>query len=198
MIWGIFKKTQKEEQTSERIEAEKKVKEMMKADKVTPEFKTKKEENEIEKMKSRVWGEKFYREEKMFEKQAERNLTGIELEKAGKVDEAIELFEKNVEENFIGSHPYYRLAIIYRKRGQIDEEIRVLEKAISVFKKDDKQEQFKTRLGKIYNKLAMSYHQDEQYDDEVEILEKALKVFKGDKFFKRRLEKAKALKESKN
>jgi len=197
MIWRIFRKTKKEEKSSERIEAEKKVKEMMKTDKVTPKFRTKKEENEIEKMKRSVWGEKFYREEKMFEKQAERNLTAHELEKVRKIDEAIELYEQNVEENFIGSHSYKRLAIIYGKRGQIEEEIRVIEKAISVFKKDNKQEQFKTRLGKIYNKLAMSYHQDEQYDDEVEILEKALKVFKGDEFLKRRLEKANALKESK-
>jgi tetratricopeptide (TPR) repeat protein len=197
MSWGIFKKTKKEERSGERIVAEKKVKEMMKADKITPEFKSRRKEKEIEEIKKRIWGEKAYREDRRFEKQAERNLTGIELEKAGKIDEAIELYEKNVEENFIGSHPYNRLAIIYRKHGQIDDEVRVLEKAVSVFKKGNKQEKFKIRLEKIYNKLAMSYHQDEQYADEIEILGKALRVFKGDEFFKARLEKAKALKESK-
>jgi len=68
-----------------------------------------------------------------FDKQVERNLKGIELEKAGRVDEAIALYELNIEENFEGNHPYDRLATIHRKRNQIDSEIRVLEKAILVF-----------------------------------------------------------------
>ena len=63
----------------------------------------------------------------------ERNLKGIELEKAGQIDRAIELYERNIEENFDENHPYDRLAIIYRQRNQIDDEIRVLEKAIWVF-----------------------------------------------------------------
>lgn len=62
-----------------------------------------------------------------------RNLEGIRLEKEGQVDMAIELYEANISENFEGSHPYDRLAIIYRKRKQIDDEIRVLEKAIWVY-----------------------------------------------------------------
>jgi len=68
-----------------------------------------------------------------FNAQVERNLRGIELENSGRVDEAVRLYEENVTDNFIGNHPYDRLAIIYRKRKQIDEEIRVLEKAILVF-----------------------------------------------------------------
>jgi len=68
-----------------------------------------------------------------FDKQVERNLKGIQLEKDGQVDEAIKLYESNIEENFEGNHPYDRLAIIYRKGNQIGDEIRVLEKAIWVF-----------------------------------------------------------------
>lgn len=68
-----------------------------------------------------------------FDKQVERNIKGIQLEKDGQVDKAIKLYERNVEENFEGNHPYDRLAIIYRKRNQISDEIRVLEKAIWVF-----------------------------------------------------------------
>jgi tetratricopeptide (TPR) repeat protein len=67
------------------------------------------------------------------DRQVDRNLEGIKLEKEGKTDKAISLYEKNLEENFEGSHPYNRLAIIYRKRGQIDEEIRVLEKAVYLY-----------------------------------------------------------------
>lgn len=68
-----------------------------------------------------------------FDKQLERNLKGIQFEKVGQLDRAIELYEANIVENFEGNHPYDRLAIIYRKRDRIDDEIRVLEKAIWVF-----------------------------------------------------------------
>lgn len=40
----------------------------------------------------------------------------------------------NVNERFDGSFPYERLAMIYRKRKQYNEEIRVLEHAVSKFK----------------------------------------------------------------
>ena len=83
--------------------------------------------------------------------QVDRNLIGIELEKANEVDKAIELYEMNLKQGFDGSHPYTRLAVIYRRRKQYDEEIRVIEKAIKVFKglnasKD--LEYFNKRLGK--------------------------------------------------
>jgi tetratricopeptide (TPR) repeat protein len=68
-----------------------------------------------------------------YSEQVQRNLTAIKLEKLGRVDEAIRLYEANVEESFDGSHPYTRLATIYRKRKQIDDEIRVLEKAIWIY-----------------------------------------------------------------
>jgi tetratricopeptide (TPR) repeat protein len=159
--------------------------------------KPKTELEEIEALRRKVYGEEALKEEEKYSKQLEKNRTAHELEKIGKVDEAIKLYEQNVNENFVGNHPYQRLAVIYRKRRQVDEEMRILEKAVSVIKRKSSSEEFRTRLGKIYNKLAISYHQDEQYDDEVRILEKALKVFKGDEFFKRRLEKAKALRASK-
>ncbi len=98
-----------------------------------------------------------------FDKQTERNLIGIELEKAGKIDEAIKLYEENVKENCEGSHPYDRLAIIYRKRKCINDEIRVLEKAIWVFENKvyknrsdrlEKLEKFKNRLAKA-KKLSL-------------------------------------------
>jgi len=97
--------------------------------------------------------------------QVERNLKGIELEKKGHVDKAIELYKQNISENFIGNHPYDRLAIIYRKRNQIDDEIRVLEKAIWVFenivnkKRQDrlpKLDRFKKRLHKA-QKLRINF-----------------------------------------
>ncbi len=67
--------------------------------------------------------------------QTNRNLDGMTLEKQGKVEEAIILYEANIREGFEGSHPYDRLAVIYSKRKDYLNERRVLEKAIYVFKK---------------------------------------------------------------
>jgi hypothetical protein len=94
----------------------------------------------------------------VIEIQVNRNLKGIELEKVGKVDQAIILYEMNINENFEGNHPYDRLTIIYRKRKLYDDEVRVLEKAIKVFDKvvsngrqdgPPKLKRFKERLKKV-------------------------------------------------
>lgn len=77
--------------------------------------------------------EEYQKQNKIFERQTKRNLKGIELEKQGRIDEAIELYEENISDRFEGSHSYNRLTIIYRKRGQIGDEIRVLQKAIQVY-----------------------------------------------------------------
>lgn len=91
------------------------------------------------------------------DKQVERNLTGKEFEKNGQVDKAVKLYEENIKERFEGNHPYDRLAIIYKKQGRIDDEIRVLKQAIAVFEEvvergrgdgPPKLQKFKERLGK--------------------------------------------------
>ncbi len=93
--------------------------------------------------------------------QVERNLKGKELEKAGKTDDAINLYEQNVRERAIGTHSYDRLAIIYRRRKRFAEEIRVLEVATSVYESDVSPEnrsrernlaKFRTRLEKARSK----------------------------------------------
>jgi len=87
----------------------------------------------------------------------ERNLEGQKLEKMGLIENAIEYYLANVNDQFDGNHPYDRLTTIYRKRKQYDKEIEILEKAIWVFenkvykKRGDrlpKLEKFKTRLKK--------------------------------------------------
>lgn len=55
----------------------------------------------------------------------DRNLFGQALEKAGRIDEAIALYEANVADQFGGSHPYERLGVIYRKRGDTVNEMRI-------------------------------------------------------------------------
>jgi tetratricopeptide (TPR) repeat protein len=79
----------------------------------------------------------YHYSDAQFNKATTRNLQGISFEQQGRIDEAIDLYEQNVSLKFDGSHPYTRLAIIYRRRKQYDDEIRVIEKAISVFDKQN-------------------------------------------------------------
>jgi len=55
----------------------------------------------------------------------DRNLNGKTLETQGKIDKAIALYEENVSDLFEGDFPYDRLRIIYTKRNQFAEAIRV-------------------------------------------------------------------------
>lgn len=83
-----------------------------------------------------------------FEGCVDNNLKGMQFEKDGEIDKAIELYEANVAAGFDGSHPYTRLAVIYRKRKDYDNEIRVLSKAIAAVNDTKKNEEFYSRLMK--------------------------------------------------
>jgi hypothetical protein len=63
----------------------------------------------------------------------DRNLKGVALERRGDKEGAIELYEQNVMDEVDTPHPYARLAVIYREEEWVDDEIRVLEKAIALF-----------------------------------------------------------------
>ena len=68
------------------------------------------------------------------EEQTRRNVDGMELERNGRLDLALELYEQNVAEGFEGDWPYGRLVAYYEKLGRYDEAERVLNRAIEVFK----------------------------------------------------------------
>lgn len=98
-----------------------------------------------------------------FDAQVQRNLLGKQLEKDGKVLDAMALYEANISEDFEGNYPYRRLAILYRKRKLLFEEVRVLEKAISVFNSlistgrsdiEPKLNEFKEGLKKANEKIS--------------------------------------------
>mgnify|MGYP003681939938 CR=1 FL=1 len=125
----------------------------------------------------------------------DRNNKGIELEKKGDIESAIKLYEKNVADEFFGTHPYDRLAIIYRKRKQFDDEIRILKRKISIFEKINQE-----RLHHFLEHCSKDYPK--------ELIEKAksfkqIRDTKGRVIFnpypiddcQRRLEKVKTLKE---
>ena len=72
------------------------------------------------------------------EEQTRRNVDGMELERNGRLDLALELYEQNVAEGFEGDWPYGRLVAYYEKLGRYDEAERVLNRAIEVFKASKK------------------------------------------------------------
>ncbi len=91
-----------------------------------------------------------------FSNQVNRNLKGKENEQKGENEVAIKEYEKNIKEGFEGNHPYDRLAIIYRKNKDYDNEIRVLNRAIEVFielSKNSPRQDINPKLEKFRNRL---------------------------------------------
>ena len=85
------------------------------------------------------------RTEKLF-KCAELNNKGMELEKQGKIAEAIAIYEDNIKGDcYPARHSFDRLLVLYRKAKDYENEKHVAEKAISLFS-DNK---YKERLQKI-------------------------------------------------
>jgi tetratricopeptide (TPR) repeat protein len=65
--------------------------------------------------------------------QTARNVAALEHEQRGEWDAAVELYEANVAEGFAGDWPYQRLALLYTRRSQPADAVRVLERAVEVF-----------------------------------------------------------------
>ncbi len=72
----------------------------------------------------------------LLEAQTRRNLDGMELEAAGRIDLALSLYEQNVAEGFPGDWPYSRLVGAYERQGAYDQAERVLRRAIEVTRSD--------------------------------------------------------------
>jgi tetratricopeptide (TPR) repeat protein len=79
-------------------------------------------------------GEEAYKAEKAFDKQIARNNAARGLEAQGKIEEAIKIYEKLLAEGAPLCEAE-RLAIIYRKRKQYQNEIRVIERDIEILEK---------------------------------------------------------------
>jgi tetratricopeptide (TPR) repeat protein len=113
-----------------------------------------------EKFYKETIGEEAYKEEKAFDRQIARNNRARGLESQGKIEEAVKIYEKLLAEGFpVGAGE--RLAIIYRKKKQYQDEIRVLEKDIEILEKgtawNPPIEQRKLRLEKA-RALAAKYN----------------------------------------
>ena len=88
--------------------------------------------------------------EHLIQMAAELNNKGILAEKNGSEQEAIDIYERNIVDGvFVTIHPYKRLAILYRRRGDRENELRVINKAISDMKGTRESDFFKDRLSKL-------------------------------------------------
>lgn len=67
-----------------------------------------------------------------YEEALERNFAAMEAEQRGEVDRAISLYERNVSEEFVESHPYERLATLYEQRRAYREAYHALEKYLQL------------------------------------------------------------------
>lgn len=77
---------------------------------------------------------------------ANLNNQGIELEKQGKIDEAILVYEQNVARKSEGRHAYDRLLVIYRGKKDKNNELRIAKIANSLFPRELK---YKKRLDSL-------------------------------------------------
>lgn len=122
---------------------------------------------------------------------------GIDLEKEGMIDEAISVYEKSIIPQLTATHPYDRLMILYRKKKDYNNEIRVIKIAISVFMKENER-----RAGRSIEEDSSLYNQVIQALEE----NKSIKYEDGKYAFVQcnvmdyitRLEKAKRLSERTN
>ena len=94
---------------------------------------------------------------------------GIDLEKEGMINEAIAVYEKAIIPQLPATHPYDRLMILYRKKRDYDNEIRIIKIAISVFMKENER-----RAGRaieddssLYNQVmqALETNENIRYED---------------------------------
>ena len=79
----------------------------------------------------------------------DNNLRGMGFEKEGNITAAINLYEYNVKHHFYGTHPYQRLAIIYRKQKDYKNEIRVINSALKIFQPTSPDDWFVKRFERV-------------------------------------------------
>lgn len=94
---------------------------------------------------------------KLVEEGYKSNCKAMSYEKEKDIPNAIKYYEESISYNFDGNHPYDRLAILYRKVKDYDNEIRVLNKAIenfSLLQKTSTRGDVSPKLNKFKERLA--------------------------------------------
>lgn len=126
---------------------------------------------------------------------------GIDLEKEGMINEAIAIYEKAIIPQLPATHPYDRLMILYRKKKDYDNEVRIIKIAISVFMKENER-----RAGRVIENDSSLYKQVMQaletnesikYEDgkwafvQYDVMEYITRLEKAQKLYKKSQEQSK-------
>ena len=126
---------------------------------------------------------------------------GIDLEKEGMINEAIAVYEKAIIPQLPATHPYDRLMILYRKKKDYDNEVRIIKIAISVFMKENER-----RAGRVIENDSSLYKQVMQaletnesikYEDgkwafvQYDVMEYITRLEKAQKLYKKSQEQSK-------
>lgn len=90
---------------------------------------------EVEELASRL-AERKNAEELLFST-ANRNNQGIQLEHNGNIEDAIKIYEVNIQQGYPATHSFERLMKIYRRLKRYKDEIKVIDRAIEVFSKEN-------------------------------------------------------------
>ncbi|MDR3246709.1 MAG: hypothetical protein LBT50_09795 [Prevotellaceae bacterium] len=100
-------------------------------------------------------------------KTCELNDRGINLEKRGLINEAIEAYEENISLNYPATHSYDRLMILYRKKKLYNDELRVIQLAICVFmKENERRAETAIRNGIDSDRIFLALETNESIKDE--------------------------------
>lgn len=81
-----------------------------------------------------------------------RNLKGKGYEKSGKIAKAKELYEANVRDLFLGSHPYERLRIIYTRERQYANAIRICETYMKLLGSEEEINEYRKKIDLLRRK----------------------------------------------
>lgn len=76
-------------------------------------------------------------EDRIMSKTANLNCKGIDYEKNRHIDDAIRVYEENIELGYPATHSFERLMIIYRKKLDYENEIRIIKIAIEIFSNEN-------------------------------------------------------------
>jgi hypothetical protein len=84
----------------------------------------------------------------------DRNLRGTQLERAGREDAAIVLYEANVADGFDGDHPYDRLRAIHTRRKDLARALQVCAVATErLWRQPQKAARFREHVQKLRQKI---------------------------------------------
>ncbi|MCI0399630.1 MAG: hypothetical protein L0332_22280 [Chloroflexi bacterium] len=92
----------------------------------------------------------------------DRNLQGEELEKDGRVGEAMTLYEENVADQTTAPFPYDRLRVLYTRRGDYHEAIRICQTYLAVldisdrFNANERRTTWQSHLDELHQKAGVT------------------------------------------